>query len=239
MARRVVTSGSLAVGTVFLLGAFALIWALYGARDVFRGADHPVLEAENAVADLTRWPFGPAERRFESDTPESGRIAFLAREVRKGFPVPAAWRPELDNARSRGRLYLLSTVNALINRTSYVPESRDRWKAPEVFLREGGDCDCFATAKYILLRQSGFLAKDLRITGVRLRKDNRLHAILIARTGPGKFERFVLDNASDYVRTALYMDAYVPLISLNEMGVWIHDRQGRALVKSFAFPAEP
>lgn len=217
-----------------------LLWAFFGsAPDVFRGAERTKLDIEDVATNLSHWPFGAAEKRFETVAAKSSRIRFLQREIRKGFPIPGAWRADLERARQGSGLDLLSTVNVLINKTQYVQEMRDQWKPPTVFLAEGGDCDCFAAAKYILLRNLGFPAKDLRITGVRRRKSKGFHAILVARTGLGKFDRFVLDNIGNYVRTALYTDEYVPVVSLNENSVWTHDKRGQALLKMFANPAKP
>ena len=133
----------------------------------------------------------------------------------------------------------MRTINVLVNKAPYVLEKRDQWKAPSLFLSEGGDCDCFTANKYILLRTLGFPAKDLRITVVRPRNSTTLHVILIARTGSGKFQKYVLDNEGNYVRTALYADEYVPLISVNEIGAWIHRKKGWALVNGFINPEQP
>jgi predicted transglutaminase-like cysteine proteinase len=239
MTIRVTTLKSIAAGVAFCLVTIALLWASYGPQDMFRGADRSVHDVESAAADLSRWPFGAAEQHFAIDAASSSRMGFLRREIRKGFPIPKAWRTELEMARTESSLALLSTVNVLINKTPYVTEMRDQWKPPVVFLAEGGDCDCFAAAKYILLRDLGFSADDLRITGLHLRKNKRLHVVLVARTGSGKFEKFVLDNIGNYVRTAIYTDEYVPLISLNENGVWTHNRRGQAMAENFANPAKP
>lgn len=237
---RVVTIKLITGGAVLFFAAITLLWAFYGpARDTFRGAERTKLPFGNVVANLARWPFGAAETHLETEAAKSSRLMFLQREIRKGFPIPTAWRPELAKSRNKSGLDLLSTVNVLINKTPYVREKRDQWKAPAVFLSEGGDCDCFAAAKYILLRDLGFSAKDLRITGVELRRNKRLHVVLVARTGMGPFDKFVLDNIGNYVRTALYTDEYLPLISLNENGVWTHDNRGRVLAETFVNPPQP
>lgn len=237
---RVVTARPTAAWLVFLLAAIVLLGALPGlGQDKFLGAERPKRLFESAVADMARWPFGTAEKRIETDAANSSRMAFLRREIGKGFPINEAWRAALELARNKGGFDLLSTVNRLVNKTPYVHEKSDRWKAPAAFLSEGGDCDCFAVSKYLLLRDLGFPAGDLRITGIQLRKNNRLHAILVARTGPRQSEKFVLDNIGNDVRTAIYTDEYVPLLSLNEDGVWMHDSRARALIQTFTNPPVP
>lgn len=240
MTIRAITKKPISVGLAIVLVTIALLWALHGpVRDTFRGAERSAVDVENAAANLAHWPFGAAEKRLATDVARSSRMAFLRREIHKGFPIPKPWQSKLDKLRNRKNLVLLSTVNVLINNTPYVDERRDQWKAPAVFLAEGGDCDCFAAAKYILLRDLGYPAKDLRITGVRLRGKKSLHVVLVARTGSGEFERFVLDNMGNYVRTAIYTDEYVPLLSLNENRIWIHDLRGQILAEKFVNPARP
>jgi predicted transglutaminase-like cysteine proteinase len=236
----VITKKSVFGGAVIFLVLAPLLWPDSGpAPDVCFSAGSETVDVENAAADLSRWPFGNLEKMFAIDAEKSSRMALLRREIRKGFPVPKAWRPILEKPDNKYGLGRLSTVNALINTTRYVTEKVDQWKPPAVFLAEGGDCDGYAAAKYILLRHLGFPAKDLRITGVRIRKNNSLHAVLVARTGSGKFKNYVLDNIGNYVRSALYTDKYVPLISLNEKGVWIHDPRGQAIAERFANPPLP
>ncbi len=188
------------------------------------------------TADLERWPFGDKERNYTKQTARSSAMRFLRRAVKDGFPIVAKWRDRLQRVQGEPKLHQLTLINALINAIPYVTDTANEWKHPRIFLAEGGDCDCASVAKYVLLRELGFAAKDLRITGLRIRGDTRIHAVTVARTGPDQFQLFLLDNRRDAVRTALYADEYTPLVSVNEEGVWLHRETAVKYVRPFANP---
>ena len=109
-------------------------------------------------------------------------------------------------------------------------------KQPSIFLTRGGDCDCAAVSKYVLLREMGVAARDIRIVGVASRGKRQLHAVVVVRSGTGKYQFFVLDTLSDVVRSVVYADEYTPLVSVNENGVWVHDERGLLVAPAFADP---
>ena len=205
------------------------------ADAVAGGAGRRAAAEAGLGTDLDRWPFGASEMPWPGGAADSSRMRLLRREVAKGFPVPASWRSVL--AAAPAGLDRLRAVNGLVNTRPYHADDDDEWRTPAVFLAEGGDCDCFAVAKYVLLRSMGVAARDLRITAVQRRREGDLHVVVVARTGPGRFATFVLDNATDYPRTALYMSIHVPLLSLNEDSVWIHDLRGADIADRFIDPA--
>lgn len=188
------------------------------------------------TADLGHWPFGTNEKNYTKQIRQRGGMSFLRRAVNDGFPTVAKWRDRLKRIRHEPVLNQLTLVNALVNTIPYVPDNAKEWKHPRVFLSEGGDCDCASVAKYVLLRDLGFAAIDLRIALLRIRGDKRLHAANLVRTGSGNFELFLLDIRSDAVRTALYADEYTPLVSMNEDGVWLHNETGKIFIQRFANP---
>lgn len=114
-------------------------------------------------------------------------------------------------------------VNARINASvRYVSDMAqhgvpDRWSTPLATLASGrGDCEDYAIAKYVALRDAGTPTSDLRIVLVRdsvLRQD---HAVLAARHD-GRW--LILDN----LRTGLLDDGelkrYLPLFALDHEGV--------------------
>jgi predicted transglutaminase-like cysteine proteinase len=217
---------------ILIVGAF-----LVGCGLPFYGPRAELFEPPASLsADLRLWPFGTAEEMIVSDPRKSTGMAFLRRAARDGFPRVDAWRPALHGLRDEPPLQQLSVVNALLNAVPYVADRVSGWTHPRVFLREGGDCDCAAVAKYLLLRDLGFPAKDLRIAVVKIRGDRRNHAVVVVRAGPGALRIFMLDNRSDAVRTALYADEYTPLISISEAGVWLHDERGAKIARHFINP---
>lgn len=188
------------------------------------------------TADLSRWPFGDKERIYTNQPARSGSMRLLRRAVADGFPIVPKWRARLRQAQGSTKFQRLALVNILVNSVPYARDRLNEWRHPRVFLTEGGDCDCSSVAKYVLLRKVGFAAQDIRITGLRIRGRKRVHAVVVVRTGPGQFQRYVLDNRSDNVRTALYTDEFAPFVSLNEEGIWLHGNVAAKYLAPFVNP---
>jgi predicted transglutaminase-like cysteine proteinase len=91
---------------------------------------------------------------------------------------------------------LLGRVNKVVNAATYVPDAQnwgvaDYWETPLDLFSRGGDCEDFAIAKYLVLREVGVDPKSMRVA---VSKD---HAVLIVDTPRGAV---VLDNRSTDVR---------------------------------------
>jgi predicted transglutaminase-like cysteine proteinase len=93
----------------------------------------------------------------------------------------------------------------------------DRWSSPlETFATAKGDCEDYAIAKYVALREAGFPREDLRLMLVRDRAVRQDHAVLAARLD-GQW--LVLDNR----RSELIEDSgatnLAPLFAIDHAGV--------------------
>jgi predicted transglutaminase-like cysteine proteinase len=118
----------------------------------------------------------------------------------------------------------LEAVNAAINRYPYVASMRNwgesnRWETPLELLRNGGQCQDYAIAKYLALRAAGVPAHQLRLVVLR---DMRLgvdHAVTVAY---GDGEALVLDNQSVLLAPADSLLHYQPYYSISEQGWWLH-----------------
>jgi predicted transglutaminase-like cysteine proteinase len=118
----------------------------------------------------------------------------------------------------------LEAVNAAVNRHPYVTSMRNwgesnRWETPLEFLRQGGQCQDYAIAKYLALRDAGVPADRLRLVVLR---DMRLgidHAVTVAY---GEGEAWVLDNQSAALAPADSLLHYQPYYSISEEGWWLH-----------------
>lgn len=197
---------------------------------------NPVYADTPFTSNMAAWPFGADETVYESGNRRETGPAFLNRAVADGFPVPSAWRARLHGVRDAPLYERLTMINGLLNGITFVPDKHGEWKHPRVFLALGGDCDCAAVSKYVLSREMGVAARDIRIVGLAIRGRTQLHAVTVVRSGPGKFQVFVLDTLSDGVRSALYADEYTPLVSMNKNGVWLHDDRGIIVAPVFADP---
>jgi predicted transglutaminase-like cysteine proteinase len=117
----------------------------------------------------------------------------------------------------------LETANRLMNGAiRYVSDAQqhgipDRWTAPLASLAAGlGDCEDFAIAKYVALRDAGVSETDMRLVLVR---DNSIridHAVLAVRLD-GRW--LVLDNRKSFVVEPGELTHYAPLFSLDHEGV--------------------
>lgn len=93
----------------------------------------------------------------------------------------------------------------------------DRWSAPlATFAAARGDCEDYAIAKYVALREAGFPVDDMRLVLVRDRSVREDHAVLAARHD-GHW--MIMDNR----RAALIEDnditSFTPLFAINHRGV--------------------
>ena len=162
----------------------------------------------------------------------------LEDEMRDDARVIADCRSDRDQCSSTAALYLLALVDqargmpkraqiGTLNRTinlaiRYVSDPQqygvpDLWSAPLATLTSGkGDCEDYAIAKLIALRELGMKTEDLRLV---LARDTRLrvdHAVLAVR-----YEEhwLILDNRTSQIVDADEIRQFVPLVSLGDAGV--------------------
>lgn len=124
---------------------------------------------------------------------------------------------------SRSGTARIETANRLINTAiRYVSDltqhaAIDMWSAPLASLGTGrGDCEDYAIAKYVVLREAGVPEQDLRIVLVRDRKVREDHAVLTVRNGD---KWAVLDNRSSMLALDNELLHFTPLFALNNDGV--------------------
>ena len=93
----------------------------------------------------------------------------------------------------------------------------DRWSTPlATFATAKGDCEDYAIAKYVALREAGFPGDQLRLLLVRDRAVRQDHAVLAARLD-GRW--LILDNRrSDLIEDSDAVNL-TPLFAINHLGV--------------------
>ncbi|WP_409558196.1 cysteine protease LapG [Atlantibacter sp.] len=98
---------------------------------------------------------------------------------------------------------------------------QDYWATPIEFLRKGaGDCEDYAIAKYITLREMGVPASQLRITYVKALQLNQAHMVLTWYPTPNAIP-LVLDNLKDAILPATQRSDLLPVYSFNGEGMWL------------------
>jgi predicted transglutaminase-like cysteine proteinase len=204
-----------AADTAALLGGGAPVSEPFGLDE------SPVVGGEVSA----KWSGVLADIRAESDV--------LTRCRDDAQPCPAAARKFLAviaEGRARGGRARLGVINRAIN-LAIRPESDlaqwgvpDRWSAPLATLTTGrGDCEDYAIAKYVALKEAGVSEDDLRFVIVRDLGLGEDHAVLAARLDD---KWLVLDNR----RLALLEDNEMPSVQ----PLFVLDSAG---VRQFALPA--
>lgn len=120
----------------------------------------------------------------------------------------------------------LGSVNQQINQNHYVLDSinwgkPDFWASSLQFLIRNGDCEDYAIAKYMALKQIGFPAKDMRLVILQDENLGILHSVLDVFL---KGTHYILDNQIDALVTDQDIIHYNPIYSINEAHWWRHYR---------------
>lgn len=97
----------------------------------------------------------------------------------------------------------------------------DYWATPiEALYKGAGDCEDYAIAKYVTLRQLGIPSDKLRITYVKALRLNQAHMVLTYYATPGG-EPLVLDNLIPQIRPASQRSDLLPVYAFNAEGLWL------------------
>ena len=188
----VATRGDEPFGMFAFRAPEGLLWVKWRALEPALRADRDRLEACRA-----------APERCDGVT---GRFAALIANAAK---TSGTARADLVNR----------SLNAAIRYVSDAAQHgvADRWTAPLATLSSGrGDCEDYAIAKYLALREAGVAAADLRIVLVRDLLSREDHAVLALRDD-GRW--LVLDNRRAHLVTTDEVRHYMPLFALDQDGV--------------------
>jgi len=136
------------------------------------------------------------------------------------------WRDLLRSDTNIDESRKLELVNRFFNALTFVDDLEhwgkvDYWATPTEFLStNGGDCEDFAIAKYLTLREIGVPAARLRITYVKATTLNQAHMVLTYYPTPGA-EPLVLDNLQPDIKPASQRQDLVPVYSFNGDDLWL------------------
>jgi predicted transglutaminase-like cysteine proteinase len=130
-------------------------------------------------------------------------------------------------ARAEGR-DRLAIVNRGVNKAIAYTADRDQWRTDDAwsvpldagkagsFNTGKGDCEDYAIAKYVALRQAGVADADLQVLMVKDNVAGNHHAVLAARDG-GQW--LLLDNRWSRLLEESETGFFTPLFALNDTGV--------------------
>jgi len=141
-----------------------------------------------------------------------------------GSKAVQSWQTMIRHQRGKRQADQLRTVNRFINQWRYRSDqynyaTSDYWASPAEFFSRSGDCEDYAIAKYVTLRQMGFDAEQLRMVVVKDLRRDLAHAVLAAYVDG---EIYILDNVTSEVRLQAAVTEYAPYYSVNERSRWAH-----------------
>ena len=150
-------------------------------------------------------------------------IAQCRASVRSCSPAATRFIAVIDEARTHDGRSRLETVNRAINDAiRYTSDMEqhgvaDLWSAPLASFASGrGDCEDYAIAKYVALREFGVAAEDMRVLLVRDMAVREDHAVLAVRH-EGRW--MVLDNRRMALSEDNEVRNLVPLFAVGQEGV--------------------
>jgi predicted transglutaminase-like cysteine proteinase len=162
-------------------------------------------------------------RAVEADMTAERLAIARCREENDCTPAAQRFLAILDAVKGREGRARLDEVNRQINSAiRYVNDlaqhgEPDRWSAPLTALAAGkGDCEDYAIAKYVILREAGYPLADLRFLLVRDKLARDDHAVLAARF---EGQWLILDNRFLRIPEDREMHNFTPLFALDHEGV--------------------
>jgi predicted transglutaminase-like cysteine proteinase len=138
------------------------------------------------------------------------------------------WDAVIARLRGLDLMSELREINTEMNKRPYVPDAvnwslPDYWATPFQFLQKGGDCEDFAIAKYMALRELGVPAVSMRVVVLNDLNLGIAHAVLAVYIDGNPY---ILDNQISKVVPASSIHHYQPVYSINENGWWLHRNGG-------------
>jgi predicted transglutaminase-like cysteine proteinase len=166
----------------------------------------------------TKWRGVAAEIAKDAET-----MARCRASVAPCSPAATRFIAVIDEVRRHDGRARLETVNRAVNDAiRYTGDMEqhgvaDLWSAPLATFGSGrGDCEDYAIAKYVALREAGVAAGDMRIVLVRDMAVREDHAVLAVREG-GRW--MILDNRSMAPIADSDVRNFMPLFALDQDGV--------------------
>jgi predicted transglutaminase-like cysteine proteinase len=192
----------------------------------------------SAQATLPIALFKTAEIRSEAHNGLKQWQAVLDR-MRKEQPIYVACRSDLSACPSEGAKAWRGVlrqfegvplkdkiigVNRFFNTFPYRTDmwtygQSDYWATPLEFLKNGGDCEDYAIAKYMTLRLLGVPEERLRLAVVHDQLRNLAHAVLVVYA---QDTALVLDNLTNAVLSHDRVTNYTPYYTVNATTQWVH-----------------
>ncbi len=134
------------------------------------------------------------------------------------------WQRFLASVRVKPISEKLSSINQFMNEKAYILDMvnwgvTDYWETLHEFFLKDGDCEDYAIAKYMSLKEVGVSPQNMRIVVLQDTNLDLLHSVL-AVYDAGNI--YVLDNQVPEVMEHTKIRHYTPIYSINEHRWWRH-----------------
>jgi predicted transglutaminase-like cysteine proteinase len=185
----------------------------------------PAQQRSDGLANFVKWQ-NMLQRKDADRGPRSAMIS-----SGKCIPNPRFICTEgkntsdfISSLRYVSRIEQMRQVNTRLNAARYITDPTnwgvdDYWATLAQFLRRDGDCEDYAIAKYMLLKQLGVPIADMRVVIVMDLNLNIPHAILAVNT---ETETYILDNQNTDIVLDSSIRHYRPYYSINEQAWWVY-----------------
>lgn len=168
---------------------------------------------------------GCAAKKKESE------ISIEPEPAPKAEPTPgqlriAAWKTLMAEKRNASEMDKLESVNNFFNQLDFVDDKilwgkDDYWATPQqMLIKNGGDCEDFATAKYFTLRQLFIPDNKMRLTYVKALKFKKPHMVL-SYYKEAAADPLILDSLVKEILTSSQRNDLIPIYSFNGQGLWL------------------
>ncbi len=177
--------------------------------------------------------FGTVEFRAAKDKIPAW-ISVLNKQAKSNFfPEGAKWRGSYQEFKNKYNSLngdvkaQLSLVNQYWNQYPYREDIRnvykkpDYWAIPDEMVKNSGDCEDYAIAKFYTLKDLGFPTDKMRIIVVFETIRGIAHAVLGVYVDD---DVLILDNLSNRIFSHKVLSNYDPRFSINEEWRWVHMR---------------
>ena len=172
------------------------------------------------LARFARWTDLLARWKAER---EDGAESCTAADAVASPCAPPEWTDLVGRLRGLPLRRQLDAVNDAINAHPYVSAIQNwgdpaHWETPFEFMRKNGQCQDYAIAKFLLLRELGVPNDRMRLVVLRDERRQIDHAVLVV-SADGR--ELLLDNLIDGVVPASAAADYRAYYSINETGWWL------------------
>lgn len=136
----------------------------------------------------------------------------------------AVWQELLASLKDKPADRQIIEINLHMNKAPYITDIinwgvPDYWASLRQFFKKDGDCEDYAIAKYMSLKELGFNVDMMRIVVVQDTNLDIPHAVLVVSLNGS---RLILDNQISYVVKEKAVLHYRPFYSINENAWWLH-----------------